>query len=192
MGKNLDAELAEAAGIDENGATEKTDTSMSVYRAPQRPAAPARRNLGLLAVLLAMVSGIVCLFLFGFKEAAVYSLPVAELLSKTNELVGRNVRMEGELVPGTLVKRDKPCEYRFRVRPIDGKSDDSLEVRYPVCVVPDSFRDVPDGGTLVTVEGKLQQDGHFEATFLMAKCSSRYDPSSHKMNDALAAPTAAP
>jgi cytochrome c-type biogenesis protein CcmE len=27
----------------------------------------------------------------------------------------------------------------------------------------------------VTVEGKLQADGHFEATLVMAKCPSKYD-----------------
>jgi cytochrome c-type biogenesis protein CcmE len=190
MAKNLDAELAEAAGLDENGGGgEKTDTSMAVYRPPEGKDAAqplkSRKNLGLLAVLLTMVTGIVCLFLFGFKEAAVYSMPVADLLDKGSDLVGRNVRIEGELVPGTLEKRDKPCEYRFRVR-ADAKSDKSLEVRYAQCIVPDSFRDVPEGGVMVTAEGALQQDGHFASTFLMAKCSSRYDATTHKMGDGLA------
>jgi cytochrome c-type biogenesis protein CcmE len=35
----------------------------------------------------------------------------------------------------------------------------------------------------VTVEGALTKEGHFEATLVMAKCSSKYDPSTHEMSD---------
>ena len=52
--------------------------------------------------------------------------------------------------------------------------------------MPDSLRDVPEGGVQVTVEGSLTPQGDFEATLVMAKCASRYDPSTHKMKDGAA------
>jgi cytochrome c-type biogenesis protein CcmE len=80
-------------------------------------------------------------------------------------------------VPGTLVKRDKPCEYRFTIH----KDDARLPVTYAQCVIPDGFRDVPTGGVQVTVEGALGAAGDFQASLVMAKCSSKYDPAKHEM-----------
>ena len=79
--------------------------------------------------------------------------------------------MEGTLVRGTLVKRDEPCEYRFQLR---GETA-VLEVRYPQCVIPDSFQDRPNGVVKVTVEGTLANDDIFEATQVLAKCPSKYE-----------------
>jgi cytochrome c-type biogenesis protein CcmE len=69
------------------------------------------------------------------------------------------------------VKRDSPCEYRFTVE----KKGVQMPVRYAQCVVPDTFRDVPNVEVGVTVEGKLQPDGSFEASSVLAKCPSKYD-----------------
>lgn len=129
-------------------------------------------SLGLLAILLCMGAGIALLVLFGFKEAAVYALPVSELKSRSAELEGRRVRVDGELVPGSLSKKDDPCEYKFTIQ----ASGATLDVRYPQCVVPDTFRDRPEGGVKVTVTGSLQKQGDFEATEILAKCASKYDP----------------
>jgi cytochrome c-type biogenesis protein CcmE len=186
MAKNLDAELAEAAGLG-NAREGKDDGAMSVPR-PAARARPAgaeapRRSVGLLATLLAMVAAVVCLFLFGLKEAAIYSTPVDKLLAEADKHVGRPVRVDGELVPGSLAKRDRPCEYRFTMR-AGGRE---LPVRYPMCVVPDTFRDVPEGGVLVTAEGALAAEGHLVARNIMAKCTSKYDPSTHTMKPAEAA-----
>jgi cytochrome c-type biogenesis protein CcmE len=100
------------------------------------------------------------------------------------ELQGRRLRIDGELVPGTLVKRDKPCEYKFRMHS-EGRE---LPVRYARCEIPDTFRDRPEGGVLVTVEGTLVkgEDGSgesLEATDVFAKCSSKYDPKTHEMSE---------
>jgi cytochrome c-type biogenesis protein CcmE len=174
--KKLDDELAEA--ILAGGA----EDAPSVVK-PARPAElrepPRKKNLGLLLTLLAMVGAVVALFLGVFKPAAVYATPVDELVNKRDAFVDRKVRVEGELVPGTLEKRDQPCEYRFTIH----KDDAKLPVRYAQCVIPDGFRDVPGGGVTVTVEGALAQSGDFQASLVMAKCSSKYDPAKHEMRD---------
>lgn len=139
---------------------------------PQQAKGRRSASLGLLAILLCMGAGIALLVLFGFKEAAVYALPVGELKSRSSELEGRRVRVDGELVPGSLSKKDDPCEYRFTIQ----ANGATLDVRYPQCVVPDTFRDRPEGGVKVTVTGALQKQGDFEATEILAKCASKYDP----------------
>ncbi len=180
MSKKLDEELAQALSL-----VEQQDTPAVVKPAAASPPNKPRasRSLGLLATLLVMVGALVSLFLVGFKEAAVYATPVDQLLASKEKLAGRKVRVEGELVPGTLAKRDTPCEYRFQIHGTQAP----LPVRYAQCVIPDTFRDMPSGGVQVTVEGTLQQDGNFEASLVMAKCTSKYDPNSHEMKGGAAA-----
>lgn len=188
MADDLDAELAELAGTDDD-----------FEGAPAVPAeggdgsgdeGPERKNLGLLVMLLVMMGGIVALFTFGFNEASVYSMPLKDLVDNPEKSAGTRVRIEGELVPGSLVKREQPsCEYRFVLREqveeekrskTDFDKLKRLSVRFPQCIVPDAFRDVPEGGVLVTVTGELESD-HFQATEIMAQCASKYDPKTHEM-----------
>ncbi|MFO0619027.1 MAG: cytochrome c maturation protein CcmE [Polyangiaceae bacterium] len=161
----LDQELESAVDATESVTADAQTTQGA-------PKGSRTASYGLLAILLCMGAGIALLVLFGFKEAAVYALPVSELKARSAELQGRRVRVDGELVPGSLKKQDDPCEYRFTIQ----ASGASLDVRYPQCVVPDTFRDRPEGGVKVTVTGALQQKGDFEATEILAKCASKYDP----------------
>lgn len=180
MSRKLDEELAEAIESTNNAGPSSTPP----VAAPAAPAPPrAPRSVGLLVMLLVMVGAVVALFLVGFKEGAVYAISIDKLMETKSASVGRKVRVEGELVPGTLTKRDQPCEYRFKVH---GQSAE-MPVRYAQCVIPDTFRDVPGGGVQVTVEGALSAQGDFEASLVMAKCASKYDPSTHQMKDGPAA-----
>ncbi|UQA60821.1 cytochrome c maturation protein CcmE [Polyangium aurulentum] len=182
MSKKLDDELAQVAGLDDDEAKDGSGGAAPPVVQPiaAKPSSRKNASLGLLAVLLVMGGALVALFMVGFKEAAIYATPVEDLLSQQDKLLGRKVRVEGELVPGTLAKRDKPCEYRFTIH---GKTsaEKQLSVSYPQCVIPDTFRDVPGGGVQVTIEGALKSAGNFEATLVMAKCSSKYDPTKHEM-----------
>ncbi len=129
------------------------------------------------AVGLAMGAGaITALVLTGMQDKAIYSKPVDELLAQRAKFVGRPVRAEGTLVHGSLVKRDEPCEYRFTIT----KNAVELPVRFAQCIVPDTFRDVPDIDVGVTVEGELQRDDSFEATNVLAKCPSKYEMKERK------------
>lgn len=175
----LDDELARAIE------TAPQVTATPAVEAPPRLEArgePPARNWGLLVALVGIVGVIVLVFMFGFKDAAIYSLPVKDLNANATKYVGRKVRVEGELTPGTLVKRDQPCEYRFTMQGMGPGGDDTkVPVRYGQCVVPDTFRDMPGGGVQVTIEGTLTKEGFFEASLVMAKCSSKYDPATHQM-----------
>jgi cytochrome c-type biogenesis protein CcmE len=132
-----------------------------------------------LAVGLAMGAAVVAgLVLTGMQGKAIYSKPVDELLSQKVKFAGRPVRAEGNLVHGSLVKRDQPCEYRFSIE----KNGATLPVRFAQCVVPDTFRDVEGVDVGVTVEGELQADDSFEASSVLAKCPSKYEMQQKKQN----------
>jgi cytochrome c-type biogenesis protein CcmE len=162
----IDDELASAI--------EGPDGPEVVKPAPASPAARkpcSARNVGILAALFIIAGLIGTLVFSSFNNAAVYAKTVDQLLASRDRLTGRPVRVQGLLVHGSLLRRDQPCEYRFKM----AKNGAVLEVRYAQCVVPDTFRDRPETDVGVTAEGKLTREGVFEATQIMAKCPSKYE-----------------
>jgi cytochrome c-type biogenesis protein CcmE len=138
------------------------------------PAAqPARRgNIVLLGVLLVMAGGIVALVMTSFKDAAVYAKSVDQVQAARAELMGRRLRIEGNLVHGSLQQAvGDHCEFRFVLKGREAE----LPVRFAQCVLPDTFKDIPNLDLGVTVEGKLAAGGGFEAHQVLAKCPSKYE-----------------
>lgn len=131
----------------------------------------ARKRLLLLVPLLMAAAAIVAMVLVGMQDKGIYSKPVDELIAQKAKFAGKAVRAEGMLVHGSLVKREDPCEWRFRIE----KNSVEMPVRFAKCIVPDTFRDVPGTDVAVTVEGSLQPDGALEATQVLAKCPSKYE-----------------
>ena len=170
---DLDDELEKALEASEESlpGSARPEIEVSPAVLTSAHAEPPRRNIGLLIGLLALVAGILALVFTSVDEAAIYSVATDQLVKDKHEYAGRNIRVEGDLKNGTLRYRKEPCEYRF-VMQKDGKE---LAVRYPACVVPDTFKDVPGIDVQVTAEGKLSPEGHFEATHIMAKCPSKYE-----------------
>lgn len=170
---HVDDELAKA--LAESEATARAEDPMpvtgTVSTSSTSTTSTTKRSIGLLVALLVMGGGILTLVMTSFEQAAVYSRGVDELVKEKAKLNGRNVRVEGMLVKGTLSRRDQPCEYRFSME----KKGTVLPVRYAQCIVPDTFRDVPDMDVSVTAEGSLTEKGEFEATHIMAKCPSKYE-----------------
>jgi cytochrome c-type biogenesis protein CcmE len=172
MGR-LDDELqqavseAEASVSDSGPASGAGDVGGTVAAPPPE----RRRRLGLVLALGLMGAAILVLVLSSFEEAAIYSKGVDQLIAERDRLQTRNVRVDGILVGGTLLRRDQPCEYRFAMT----KNGARVDVRYPRCVVPDTFRDLPGSQVEVTVEGRLTQAGYLEADRILAKCPSRYE-----------------
>ncbi len=145
-------------------------------RASARPAAKRWVGPAVASGLAMVAAGIAALVLTGMQDNAIYSKPVDQLLAQKAKFAGRPVRAEGTLVHGSLMKRDQPCEYRFSI----ASGGVELPVRFAQCVVPDTFRDVPELDVGVTVEGELQSDNTFEATSVLAKCPSKYEMKQRK------------
>jgi cytochrome c-type biogenesis protein CcmE len=139
--------------------------------APRKP----KRNIGMLLSLGAVTFGVMAIALT-IGEDASFAKTVDRLVADRARMVGRPVNVQGTLVKGSLAYQDNPCEYRFSL----ASGGVELPVRYPVCVVPDNFRDAPESDVEVTASGKLAPGGGFEATKVMAKCPSKqgYQPAS--------------
>lgn len=130
----------------------------------------SRKRLLLVLPLVMAGAAITALVLLGMQDKGLYSKPVDQLLGEKARFVGRAVIADGQLVHGSIEKRDKPCEYRFIIE----KNDKQMPVHFPQCIVPDQFKDVPNLDIQVTVEGQLQADDTFVATKIMPKCPSKY------------------
>ena len=105
----------------------------------------------------------------GIKETGVYFLTPSELAERvsadpTFHNVG--VKMGARVVTGSIARDVASQTITFEVT-------DGLQT-YPVVyrgLAPDTFTDDVD----VVVEGRLDPDGTFRATSLLAKCGSRYE-----------------
>jgi cytochrome c-type biogenesis protein CcmE len=173
------ASARDAINHEHPGTVRADGVSVGARRDPAADGGAPRWKGAAIAVGLAMGAGaIATLVLTGMQDNAIYSRPVDALLAEKAKFVGRPVRAEGNLVHGSLTKRDIPCEYRFSVE----KNGVRLPVRFAQCVVPDTFRDVPDLDVGVTVEGELHADDSFEATSVLAKCPSKYEMQKRKEN----------
>lgn len=103
----------------------------------------------------------------GFMGATTYYYEVGELLAQGSSIYGENVRVNGQVVPGSL--EQEGLILRFTL--IDVNGEQGLPVVYQG-VVPDTFK----VGNVVVVEGHLNSTGIFQAHTLMPKCPSRYVP----------------
>jgi cytochrome c-type biogenesis protein CcmE len=119
-------------------------------------------GLGLLGAIIALVASTVR----PGEGAFVYSKYVDEVLAEPQRFVGTELRVEGTVQAGTIENQPGSREYRFRVE----RNNQSLPVHY-AGIIPDTFRD----GIGVTVRGRLDAHGSFEAREVVAKCPSKYE-----------------
>lgn len=142
-----------------------------------------------IGIIVALLGAVVALLLVGSSasDAFVYSKLVDEVMTHPDTFRGRELRVEGQLKPGSIKFREEPCEWRFVIE----KAGKELPVQFPQCVVPDTFRD--GMGISVTVQGKLDGQGGFSANQVIPRCPSKYEMEQRKKNgEAMPhAPTAA-
>ncbi len=104
-------------------------------------------------------------------ETGMYYLTPNELQAKLvsdPSFYDTGIKVGGRVVKGTIEREPGGREVRFVM------TDSLGTARYPVVyrgITPDTFTDEVD----VVVEGRLNRDGVFEATTLLAKCASRYE-----------------
>lgn len=105
----------------------------------------------------------------GIKDTGVYFLTPSELTQKVSAgepMYDVGMKIGAKVVPGTVTRDVASQTITFRIT--DGTQT------YPVVyrgLAPDTFTDSSE----VVVEGRLQRDGTFRATTLLAKCGSRYE-----------------
>ena len=133
------------------------------------PATGVRRGAGLKIALAggAILIGIAYLILTGLQASTIYYLTVGELLAKGPSAYGQQLRLAGDVTPGSVAREDAGLALRFLVE--DGSGQ--IPVYYRGGPVPDIFGDQVQ----VVVEGKYGPDGTFVASTLLAKCPSKFD-----------------
>ncbi len=105
----------------------------------------------------------------GFVGGATYYYTVSELMEQGGSIYGENVRVTGQVAPGSVEQEAGSLVLRFTI--VDVEGEESLPVVYQG-VVPDAFR----VGNDVVVEGQLNSDSAFQANTILVKCPSKYIP----------------
>lgn len=109
---------------------------------------------------------IIYLVYSGIQKGGLYYLTVSELKEQGSIAYGQSVRVNGNVLDGSIQWDFEEGVLRFIIS--DGENKLSIIYRG---VAPDTFR----GGIEVVVEGKYAAENIFEADKIMAKCPSKYE-----------------
>ncbi|HUI17247.1 MAG TPA: cytochrome c maturation protein CcmE [Alphaproteobacteria bacterium] len=126
---------------------------------------PKRKRLALVVVGLVILGGAAALVLNAFQENIVFFVSPSDLTAQASGRA-QALRLGGLVEQGSVV-RGPGTEVHFKVT--DLKRD--VAVSYDG-ILPDLFRE----GQGVVAEGKLQPDGSFLATTVLAKHDEKYMP----------------
>lgn len=108
----------------------------------------------------------------GVSETMVYYLTPAELIARVDEdpsFKDMGVKVSGKVVRGTYGRVEGQLLHRFQVQDLADESK-AFWVEFRDAL-PDTFTEDSE----VVLEGRLDQDGVFQATILLTKCGSRYE-----------------
>jgi cytochrome c-type biogenesis protein CcmE len=122
------------------------------------------RRLALIAALVLVISGTTVLMAVAFRSNITFFVSPTEIVQK-QERVGTSLRIGGLVEDGSVRKDGN--EVRFRVTDLKN----AVEVHY-VGLLPDLFRE----GQGVVAEGKVGNNGVFEANQVLAKHDEKYMP----------------
>ncbi|TVQ95295.1 MAG: cytochrome c maturation protein CcmE [Deltaproteobacteria bacterium] len=123
-------------------------------------------NLRFLLGAVLIAAAVAWLAFTSFEEQVFY-YTVGEAIEMHEELVEREFRIKGDVVPGShMVREGTLDEHLFRI--IDGEY--AIDVHFRG-ILPDTFSDEAE----VIALGRMNGPELFEAVEVMAKCASRYD-----------------
>ena len=134
---------------------------------PAAGAPSSARRLKLLIAGSSIALGICYLVITALQTSTVYYITVGELLARGPAGQSQQVRVAGDVVPGSVERIDAGLALRFLVH--DGSGE--MPVYYKGGPVPDIFGEQVQ----VVVEGKVGPDGTFQASTLLAKCPSKFE-----------------
>ena len=103
----------------------------------------------------------------GIGNSVSYYLTVSELLDRDGELYDTNVRVIGQIVGDSIEWNAEDIELRFNIT----EGGDALPVIYEGAK-PSGFK----AGVSILVEGKYRSNGIFQASVLLMRCPSKYEP----------------
>ncbi len=135
-----------------------------------RRAAPRSRQRSRYRFLIAglvIVAAIGYMIYAAMQGGSEYFVTTGELKAMGDTALGQPIKIGGRVVEGSIQGDRGASALSFSLT--DGS--EVLPVSYKG-IVPDTFAP----GVDVILEGKLGADGTFQATNMMAKCASKYEP----------------
>lgn len=119
------------------------------------------------------------LIIMGLQNTSEYFLSVSELQQRGASAQNQRIRVSGDLVPGTLAEDPSGVGMHFQIA---DPTSTPLVVEYHGGQVPDIMGDNIE----IVAEGKLDGQGTFVASSVLAKCPSRLEnapPEEHSYGD---------
>jgi cytochrome c-type biogenesis protein CcmE len=117
------------------------------------------------AGIVLILGAILWLAISGFEEGKAYYQTVSELKEMGSSADGVKIRVGGNVVPDSIVRRDGVVEFQI------SQDDDVLTIRY---VGKDPLPDTLVDRAQALAEGHYR-NGSFEASMIQAKCASKYE-----------------
>ena len=124
------------------------------------------RNRQVAIAVAVVLAAVLYIVVTGMRDTMVYYYNVSEVTAQRDALTGEPLRIHGTVVPGSIDQDGSGLVHRFVIE----EGGATIPVVYRD-IVPDTFQDNAEA----VVEGELGADGVFHATFLMAKCPSKYE-----------------
>lgn len=124
------------------------------------------RNRQVAVAVGVILVAVLYVLITGMRDTMVYYYTVSEVATQRVELTGEPLRVAGKVVPGSIDTDATGLVHRFVIE----EGGETIPVVYRD-IVPDTFQDNAEA----VVEGALDENGTFQATFLMAKCPSKYE-----------------
>jgi len=147
---------------------------------------PTRRGprFGRLAIGIVLVGAALGYLVYaGTKDNLVYYYEVDEVQAAAASTDGK-LRISGDVVEGSITREEGSREIRFSIQGTTaGAGSGTIPVLYGG-TVPDIFRE----GIQVVVEGRMGEDGTFDAETLLAKCPSKYQEAGQLSGEPAPAP----
>jgi cytochrome c-type biogenesis protein CcmE len=127
----------------------------------------ARKKIGVAVALVLVLSSFGYLVYGGIGENIVYFVTPGELLAKGPDAYEKQIRLGGQVMPGTVQWNADALDLRFMLQDEDGQV-----TVHSTKAPPAMFRE----GQGVIVEGRLNREGIFESSTVMVKHSNEYRP----------------
>ena len=124
------------------------------------------RRLGMAGLIVAGVSIAIALMLNAFQSNLLYFVSPSEVIAGEVPF-GKTFRVGGLVVEGSVIRPDNDLTVNFEVT----DTVNTVPVQY-TGILPDLFRD----GQGIVAKGRLNADGVFEASEVLAKHDENYMP----------------
>ena len=131
-----------------------------------------KKNGRFMVGLVGVAAVVTYLVWTGVSEAMVYYLTPVELMQRVEadaSFRDVGVRISGQVIPGSYSKADGELLHHFTIHDLVEEGT-TIPVEFRDAL-PDTFSDDVE----VVLEGRLNDEGVFEATTLQTKCASRYE-----------------